>query len=152
MSFLCCGVKYSKSDIETYWCIKTYLIKNFTQKRIKNKKVSKQIVETLLCKKNGCTKVHNKFFERSANGKFKILEVERISGDKALEFLKNTETIRIHLPQIEPFKAIPMSKNIDICFGKVIDSQTQRARYLNDKGWQHGSKNIHVPCEVLKLK
>lgn len=151
MSFLCCGVKYSKYDINTYWCIETYLIKNFTKKKIKNKKVSKQIVETLLCTKNGCTKVHNKFFERGANGKFKILEVERFSGNEALEFLKATESIRVHVPQIEPVKAIPTAKNIDICFGKVIDSETQRARYLNDKDWQQGSENIHVPCAVTKI-
>ena len=85
------------------------------------------------------------------NGKFKILEVERFSGNEALEFLKATESIRVHVPQIEPVKAIPTAKNIDICFGKVIDSETQRARYLNDKDWQQGSENIHVPCAVTKI-
>ena len=34
---------------------------------------------------------------------------------------------------------------------KVIDSETQRARYLNDKDWQQGSENIHVPCAVTKI-
>lgn len=164
MSFLCCGVKYSKSDIETYWCIETDIIKDFTKKKIGESKVVKQIVETLLCKKCYCLKVHNKFFGRSANGKLKILEVERfqdnicsvdsqtgkeIVRNAATDFLAKTEKIRIRQPQIEPIPFIPYAKNIDFCYGKILSSNSQRARYLNEQGWGHNSQEIFSECKIL---
>lgn len=152
MSFLCCGVKYSKNNIETYQFIETDLIRNFTKKKIRETKVVKQVVETLYCNKNGCVKVHNKFFGRSANGKFKILEVERFNDVEAIEFLNSTEKIRIRQPQKEPTVHVPYAKNIDLCYGKILDNYTQRARYINEQGWGHNSEKIHSDCKIEKVE
>lgn len=164
MSFLCCGLKYSKNDIETYWCIETDLIKDFTKKTIGKTKVVKQIVETLLCKKCYCLKVHNKFFGRSANGKLKILEVERFNDNvrsydsktgeifiknAATDFLAKTKNIRIRQPQREPIPIIHYAKYIDLCYGKILSSNTQRARYINETGWGHNSEVINSECKIL---
>lgn len=164
MSFLCCGVKYTKSDIETYWCIETDIIKNFTKKRIDGCRVIKQIVETLVCKKCYCLKVHNKFFGRAANGKIKVLEVEKFQDNvrkidpdtgeeiilnEATNFLTETEKIRIRQPQREPIPLIPFAKNIDLCYGKVLSSRTQRARYLNEQAWGHDSNEIFSECKIV---
>lgn len=149
MSFLCCGVKYSKKDPETFYCIETDIIRNFTRTKIGENKVTKQVIETLYCKKNGCVKLHNKFFGRCKNGKIKILSVERLNGEAAIQFLKNTEAIRIRQPQKEPVISVPQAKKITICYGKVIDSVTQRARYINEMGWGHNSENIHSECVTV---
>ena len=146
MSFLCCGVKYSKNDTETFYCIETDIIRNFTRKKVGQNKVVKQIIETLYCKKNGCVKLHNKLFGRNKNGTLKILAVEKLNGETALQFLKDTEKIRIRQPQKEPFKVVPYAKNIDLCYGKVINNETQRERYLNELAWGHNSQNIHTEC------
>ena len=157
MSFLCCGVKYSKNDIETFQCIETDLIRNFTKKKIGESKVVKQVVETLLCKKCYC------------NGKMKVLTVEKLQDNihtgkidpktgneiilnAATDFLMQTEKIRIRQPQKEPVKRIPFAKNIDLCYGKVIDNYTQRARYINEQGWGHNSEKIHSGCKIEKLQ
>lgn len=150
MSFLCCGVKYSKSDIETFYCIETDIIRNFTRAKVGQNKVVKQIVETLYCKKNGCVKLHNKFFGRNKNGKMKILSVERLNGEAAIQFLKDTESIRIRQPQKEPVVIVPQAKKLTICYGKVIDSETQRARYVNEMDWGHKSQNEHYECKIIQ--
>ena len=169
MSFLCCGIKYSKSDIETFQSIETDLIRDFTKKKIGKSKVVKQVVETLLCKKCYYIKVHNKFFGRAANGKLKILEVEKLqdnihtgktdpkTGEEiilnaATDFLMQTEKIRIRQPQKEPVKRIPFAKNIDLCYGKILDSYTQRARYINEQDWGHNSEKIHSECKIEQMK
>lgn len=169
MPFLCCGVKYSKNNIETYKSIETDLIRNFTKKKIKDDKVVKQVVETLLCQKCYCIKVHNKFFGRAANGKLKILEVEHLLDNihtgktdpktgkeiilnAASDFLMETEKIRIRQPQKEPSMHVPYAKNIDLCYGKILDSYTQRARYINEQGYGHNSKKLHSECKIDFLK
>ena len=150
MSFVCCGVKYSKNDPETYWCIETDTIKIFTKKKVKDNKVCKEIVETLICKKNGCLQVHIKRFGQS-KGRFKILEVEKLSGDEAALFLINTESIRLRQSQICPIKMTPFSKRIPLCYGKFISSTTQRARYLNEQDWGFNSKVMYCECKVSKI-
>lgn len=148
MSFLCCGRVYSKNDPETYQYIETDVIRDFTKKKIGKNTVVKQIVETLLCCKNGCTKVKNKYFGRGINGKLKILEVERLKGTEAINFLQETEGIRIRQPQKQPFPHIPFAKNIDLCYGKVTSSQSQRARYLNEQAWQQDSSEMISECFI----
>lgn len=152
MPFLCCGIKYSKNDIDTYYCIEIDIIKNFTRTKIGENRVTKQIVETLYCKKNGCVKLHNKFFGRNKNGKLKLLSVERLNGESAIQFLKETEHIRKRQPQAEPVKVIPQAKKIDMCYGKVIDGTTQRARYINELGWGYNSENEHCECRTTRVK
>lgn len=151
MSFICCGVIYSKKDPETFYCIETDIIRDFTKKEIGRTKVTKQIVETLYCKKNGCVKLHNKFFGRAKNGKLKILLCERLKGEEAIQFLKDTEKIRIRQPQKEPILSVPQAKKLTLCYGKFIDNETQRARYINEMGWGHNSENIHCECVVKKI-
>nr|DAO85803.1 MAG TPA: hypothetical protein [Bacteriophage sp.] len=151
MTFLCCGIKYSKRDPETYWCIETDVIKNqFTKKSVKGENVCKEIVETLTCKKHGCLQVHVKRFGRFRN-KFKCLEVEKLSGEEAAQFLINTEKIRNRLPQAIPFKFISVSKTIPPCYGKTLSPYTQRARYINEQDWGFGSEVIYNECKVYKL-
>ena len=73
MAFLCCGVKYSKNDPDTYWCIDTDVLEKPTKKTIKNLKVLKEKVEILTCKKNGCTKIQI-FRYGHFKGKLQLLE------------------------------------------------------------------------------
>jgi hypothetical protein len=136
--FICCGVKYSKIDPETYWCIETDLIKNyaFTKKDVNSVKIYKEIVETLVCKKHGCIQVHIKRYGK-LRGRYKILEIEKLSGNEAAQFIIETEKIRIRQPQICPFKTVPFVKNLDLCYGKTITPVQQRRRYANDKDWSN---------------
>lgn len=159
VTFTCCGVKYSKKDPESYWCIETDLIKDFTKKRVKEQKVRKEIIETLTCKKNGCLQVHIKRFGQFA-GKFKILEFENLSGDEAALFLMKTENIRIRQPQYCPIKMTPFAKNIPLCFGKAISPTHQRRRYDGDKYWSdkfESNEGQWIPdifeseCKILKV-
>lgn len=121
MPFLCCGVKYSKKDPETYWCIETDLIKNFafTKKNINGDKVYKEIVETLICKKHGCMQVHIKRYGKF-KGSYKILEIEKLSGDKAALFLIETEKFRINQPQVCPIKSVPYAKHLPYVYLEII--------------------------------
>ena len=155
MSFLCCGVKYSKNDIETFQCIETDLIRNFTKKKIGESKVVKQVVETLLCKKCYCIMkvlTVEKLQDNIHTGKIDPKTGNEIILNAATDFLMQTEKIRIRQPQKEPVKRIPFAKNIDLCYGKVIDNYTQRARYINEQGWGHNSEKIHSGCKIEKLQ
>lgn len=76
MAFVCCGVKQSLSDPETYLYIELDLIKKFTKKEVKGQKVAKETVETLTCIKNHCRKVQIKRYGAAKlTGRKKILEV-----------------------------------------------------------------------------
>lgn len=122
---LCCGVLYSKKDINTYWCINTDII-SYPKETVKNKKVSKIIVETYLCKKCGCTIV--KIYKYGDN---KLLQTERLSGAEALEYLENTSKERKRQPQVIPLLKVKNSKIIPFVYGAVIGNEKQRPRYLN---------------------
>lgn len=151
MSFVCCGIKYSKNDPETYWCIETDIIKVFTKKKVKDERVFKEIVESLTCKKNGCLQVHVKHFGR-LNGKYKILETEKLRGDEAVQFLIDTKDIRIRQPQVQPAKPPLVSKNIPPCYGKVLSAYTQRARYINEEDWGYKSEVMFSECKITNSK
>ena len=148
MSFYCCGVKYSKNDPDTYWCIDTYINQPIQKKVVNNKKVSKEIVEVLTCKKNGCTKVQVKRYGK-INGSENILEVEEFSRKKAARYLENTINIRVKQPSVCPSKKIPYAKKNDFKYGKAINSFTQRIRYLNEQGWASDKK---IVAEVKTYK
>ena len=138
MSFLCCGVKYSKNDPETYWCIDTDILEKPTKKTVKNIKVLKETVETLTCKKNGCTKIQI-FRYGHYKGKLQLLErPEELKGKKAEEYLQMTSKIRIRQKQKAPLVNIPQASKNDFVYGKVINATTQRIRYLNEQGWASG--------------
>ena len=111
MSFLCCGVKYSKNDPETYWCIDTYLI---------NKRTGKEIVDVLTCKKNGCLKVQISKYDKNK----KLIEKQELKGNKAEKYLADTVKIRVKQPLICPIQKVAARTKNDFKYGKVIDSTT----------------------------
>lgn len=133
MPFLCCGVKYSKNDPDTYWCIDTDIINKPTKKTVNNKRVIKEVVETLTCKKNGCLKIQISRFGHF-QGKLKKIETEELKGKKATEFLEATSNIRIRQPLKAPMVNIPRTSKNDFVYGKAIGKETQRIRYLNEQG------------------
>lgn len=141
MPFLCCGVKYSKNDPDTYWCIDTDILKTPTKKNVDNHRIVKEVVETLTCKKNGCTKIQvSRYY--SFKGKMHRAELEELKGMKAQEYLQRTSNVRIRQPQKCPMVSIPSSSKNDFVYGKVIDSETQGIRYLNEQGWASAEKII----------
>lgn len=141
MPFLCCGVKYSKADPETYWCIETDLVKNyaFTKKNVNGDKVHKEVIETLVCKKHGCMQVHIKRYGK-LKGRYKILEMEKLSGNEAALFLIETEKIRIRQLQICPVKSVPYAKRLPSVYLEIIkqNPDCDIARYcyiMQGKNW-----------------
>lgn len=150
MSFYCCGLKYSKNDPETYWCIDTYLNKIIQKKYIEKKKVLKEVVDCLTCKKNGCIKIQI-FRYGTEKGKNILLEKEELSGKKASKYLADTISIREKQNQICPTKTVPIRKNNDFKYGKVLNSTTQRIRFLNEQGWAEKEK-IHSPVKTYFIE
>lgn len=143
MPFLCCGVKYSKNDPDTYWCIDTDILEKPTKKNFKNLRVIKETVDVLTCKKNGCVKIQISRYGR-LKGKLQRIELEELKGKKAQDYLEQTSKIRIKQPARVPMINIPQGNKSDFVYGKVIDGTTQRIRYLNEQGW--------ASSEVIKSK
>lgn len=129
MPALCCGVFYSKKDINTYWCIDTDIITT-PNEYVKEIKVNRCIVETYLCKKCGCTIV-KVYKYGNKKGKQRLLETVRLSGDEAIEYLNNTTKLRKRQPQIIPLQKVHNAKKIPYIYGAVIGNEKQRPRYLN---------------------
>lgn len=120
MKFYCCGLIYSTEDPETYWCIQKYNIKTPVKPLWDNKKVVKEIVYTLCCKKNGCLKVEVHRYTKE-NGCLQLLEPQKMSGDKARKFLERTKDMRIRQVQSCPYQKISYSKKIPWVYGKALD-------------------------------
>lgn len=141
MSIVCCGVKYSKSDPETYWCFDTDILKPIQKKYVGNDRVHKEVVDSLTCKKCGCLIVtitrYGKF-----KGHKKRLEIEKLKGLDAVEYLNKTSEFRVRQPLTCPIQGVPFSRNIDICYGKVIAPDKQRPRYVNEQDW--GGKEVYT--------
>ena len=175
IDFVCCGVKYSKRDPSTYIYISSFDVSPVTKKYVnlninnQSKKivVKKELVDVLNCIKNGCTKIKIKRYG-IFKGRYQLLEVEDMKNNirtgvfdlttkkeiikhPANEFLEKTKNIRTRLPQICPLKRVPYSKHIPLSYGKVLSSTTQRARYINEQGWQNNSKVIKLPVILEKL-
>lgn len=158
MSFLCCGVKYSKNDPDTYWCIDTDILQKPTKKNVKNYKVLKETVEILTCKKNGCTKIQI-FRYGHVKGKLQLLEKpEELKGKRAFEYLQETSNYRIRQKTKIPLVNIPQGSKSDFVYGKVINATTQRIRYLNEQGWASGElieskiRTSTMPIKAAKNK
>lgn len=147
MSFVCCGVKYSKNDPETYWCIDTDINKPVQKKYVGNDRVIKEVVDSLTCKKNGCLKVNITRYGKF-RGKRKLLEIERLSGEASAKYLQETADVRERQPLSCPMQNVPFSKYIDFKYGKVLDSTTQRARYLNETDWAD-EKKYKSECRIV---
>ena len=149
MSIVCCGVKYSKNDPNTYWCIETDINSPVQKKYVEKEKVAKEVVDTLVCKKCGAQVVIINRYSKLKNS-FKLLEKERLSGKKAKEYLNKTINVRKRQKMSCPIKKVPYAKHIDLCYGKAINDTTQRARYVNDLGW--GTKETYSsPITIKKI-
>lgn len=149
MSVICCGVKYSKNDPKTYWCIETDLLKPVQKKYVNNDRVVREVVDSYTCKKCGCLIVIVTRYG-VLRGRKKLLEKEKFTGVKAFEYLETTAKVREPQPMSCPLQPVPFSKYIDFRYGKVLDSETQRARYLNEQDWASNEK-IKAICKVTKL-
>lgn len=149
MFIVCCGVKYSKNDPETYWCIDTDINKPIQKKFVGSDRVVKEVVDSYTCKKCGCLIVTVTRYG-TLRGRRKLLERERLSGSEAWEYLEATAKVRERQPLSCPIQSVPFSKHIDFKYGKVIDSKTQRARYLNESDWASDKKIVSV-CKTYKI-
>lgn len=149
MKFYCCGLVYSTDDPDTYWCIETYNMKRPSLNLIGGKKVVKEIVYTLFCKKNDCCKVEiHRYY--NDNGTLKILETRTLSRENAQKFLERTQDMRIRQPQCCPLKKIQNSKSIPWVYGKSIDGETQVARYMDESGNRNIFKDQKWHTEIMK--
>lgn len=141
MKFKCCGLIHNTNDVETFESIEKDVISNPTVKDYNGRKITKEIVYTLTCKKNGCTQVKIFRMGLSAAGKSIALDKIELSGISAIEYLQETEELRKRQPQICPIKPIPFCKRIPLVFGKVISSTEQRKRYVNEQGFRDISES-----------
>ncbi len=133
MKFCCCGVAYSTGDPETFWCIETYIMKKPEKIVFDGKKIFKEIVYTLFCKKNGCSKLEiHRFVEEDEE--LCLVEKERLKGQKARAYLERTKNMRIKIPQCCPLKSVTHSKNIPWVYGKAIDGERQVPRFFDESG------------------
>ena len=133
MTFLCCGIKYSKKDPLTYWCIDSYKIKPALQTAVKNVRVIRETADIVCCKKCGGVGV---LVERCGmvKGRLRRLEIERLSGVSALKYIESTINTRIKIKREFPLLNVPYSKETWYYY-KNLDNQSQRRRYLNESGW-----------------
>lgn len=151
MKFYCCGLVYSTQDPDTYWCIETYKMKHPTLDIIGGKKIEKEIVYTLFCKKNGCSKLEiHRYYKDEGN--LKILETRSLKGKEARNFLERTKHMRIRQPQCCPIKKIQGSTSVPWVYGKAISSETQVARYIDESGNRNIFKNKTWQSEFMKSK
>lgn len=114
-----------------------------------DKKIIKEIIYTLNCKKNGCLKLQIHRFIKE-NSKLKKAEVKHLNSTVALNFLKSTTNERIKLPQICPIKNVPNAKSIPWVYGKAIDGYTQVVRYIDESGNRKIIKNNKLHSEIIK--
>lgn len=148
MSIVCCGVKYSKNDPETYWCIDTDLNKPVQKKYVGSDRVVKEVVDSYTCKKCGCLIVTVTRYG-VLRGKRKLLERERLSGLMATDYLEATAKVRERQPLSCPMQSVPYAKYVDFRYGKVIDSTTQRPRFLNEQDW--AGEKMKKECKVYQI-
>lgn len=131
MAFLCCGLNYKKNDIETYWCIETYLMKPVQKKFVDDTRIFSEVVETCICKKCGCQHLLVKRFGRAANGKKKLVETERMTGETADLFLLEKKKYLQLQEQKCPLPLIASATSLPYVYGAVIAPDKQRATKMN---------------------
>lgn len=133
MRFVCCGLLYSTQDPDTYQYIDTFVMKTPTLNIIAGKKVEKEFVYSLCCKKNGCFKVEIHRYSKE-NDKLNLLATRTLKGESAMRFMEQTKALRIKVPQKDPSVNIAYSKKVPWVYGKTIDAETQVARYIDESG------------------
>lgn len=158
--FKCCNIVYKKSDVETYWCIETYIRKPFEKRFINNQRIFSEVVESCICKKCGFQLVQIKRFGRK-NGRKSLVEVEELRGEKADLFLLENKNNLKRQEQICPMPLIASATTMPSVFGYAIAPNRQRARYdaaLPEKDhwrnkWENGKwvpDIFQSECRILK--
>ena len=158
MKFYCCGLVYSTQDPETYWCIETYHLKKPVDDIIGGKRIVKQIIYTLCCKKHGCLKLELHSYEKDKKtGALKLVMTQAIKGEGARVFLERTKDMRIRQPQCCPIKPVTGSTTIPWVYGSA-GKEKQVVRYFDEsgnrqvfKGKEKKSEVIYSPVKILKL-
>ncbi|MBS4760888.1 MAG: hypothetical protein KHX03_09355 [Clostridium sp.] len=149
MKFFCCGVIYSTDDPETYWCIEKYVLKKPTKDFVKSKRIFKEVVYSLFCKKNDCSKIEiHRFFKQKEE--FVLAQREALKGEKARKYLERTKNMRIKQPQCCPLRPVAYSKKIPWVYGKSIDGHTQIPRYMDESGNRDVFKNNMWQKDIIK--
>ncbi len=146
MKMVCCGVVYSTNDPETFWCIEVYGMSIFSKFIVGGEKVEKELVYSLRCKKNGCTKIEIHRFGREGV----LLEAEKLNGKKARCFLEKTAAVRYRIKQKYPLIR-EYSTKIPLVYGKAVNGLTQKARYITEEGWADMGK-IYSPVRAYRLE
>lgn len=160
MAFLCCGQKYKKTDLETYWCIETFKMKPVQKKYVGDDRIFSEVVETCICKKCGCQHLQIKRFGRK-NGRKKLVEVEEMKGEMADLFLLEKQKYLTLQPQICPTPLIASATSLPYVYGFAIAPDKQRAKYnasLPQKdSWRNKFENgkwlpdiFKAECKVFK--
>lgn len=137
MPIICCGVKYSKNDPDTYWCFESWCNTTPAKKTVKNERVRHEHIDSIVCKKCGALVIQINRYS-NFHGFKKLIEKERLTGKNAFDFLEKTKKTRVHVKNPYPIQNAPYAKNIDFVYGKVTSPITQRKRYLNEQGWADG--------------
>ena len=159
MKFYCCGLVYSTQDPETYWCIETYHLKKPVDDIIGGKRIVKQIIYTLCCKKHGCLKLELHSYEKDKKtGALKLVMTQAIKGEGARVFLERKKDMRIRQPQCCPIKPVTGSTTIPWVYGKSAGKEKQVVRYFDEsgnrqvfKGQEKKSEVIYTPVKISKL-
>ena len=151
MKFYCCGLVYSTQDPETYWCIETYHLKKTVDDIIGGKRIVKQIIYTLCCKKHGCLKLEIHSYEKDkTTGALKLVMTQAIKGEGAKVFLERTKDMRIRQPQCCPLRPVSGATTIPWVYGKSAGKDKQVVRYLDESGNRQVFKGQKMTSEVIR--
>ena len=151
MKFYCCGLVYSTQDPETYWCIETYHLKRPIDDIIGGKRIVKQVIYTLCCKKNGCLKLELHSYEKDKKtGALKLVMTQSMKGQGARTFLERTKEMRIRQPQCCPIRVVSGEKKIPWVYGKATGNDTQTVRYMDESGNRQVFKGKVWQSETIK--
>lgn len=151
MKFYCCGLVYSTRDPETYWCIETYFLRRPVDDIIGGKRIARQVVYTLCCKKHGCLKLEIHSYEKDKKtGALKLVMTQAIKSEGARTFLERTKHMRIRQPQCCPLRTVTGSRKIPWVYGKAVGKETQAARYIDESGSRQVFKGQKWQTEVHK--
>lgn len=143
MAFLCCGQKYKKTDIETYWCIETYKMKPVQKKFVGDDRIFSEVVETCICKKCGCQHLQIKRFGKK-NGRKKLVEVEELKAEKADLFLLEKQKYLQIQPQICPSPLIASATSLPFVYGYAIAADKQRVKYNASLPQKDSWRNVFI--------
>lgn len=128
----------------SYYRVKTPTIQ-YTRK---NERIIEEYFYTFVCNKCLRDVVYIVRRARNAIGGRKAVMPEILVGLSAIEYLQKTENNRINKTHELTHNPQPYSRVMDLCFGKTINSTTQRRRFVNETGWDGGK----IENEVILIK